>query len=253
MRNILSIALKDIRSSFVTPVAYVVITGFMLLSGFFFFTLLQQYNSIAMQAAMAPQLQPNLNEWVVAPFYQTMEIILIFLIPVLTMRSISEEKRGGTFELLITSPIKVSEIVAGKVFAIFAVTFVMLLLSFVYPLTLIIFADPEVIPIFVGFLGIVLFAWSFSALGVAVSACTKSQTVAGVISMVVLLVFYVIDAPAAHLGMSGAVFLKYLAPSGHADMFLKGVIQGSDLIYFFSVIAFGLFLANRVLDAERWR
>lgn len=253
LRNIFTIAGRDIRSAFVTPVAYVVFAGFLVLSGFFFFTLLQQFNSTASQALMAPSLSPNINEWVVAPYYQVMEVVLIFLVPLLTMRTIAEEKRSGTFEFLITSPLSVSDIVLGKALAVATISFFMLALSFVYPLVLIFFSDPEVLPIIIGFFGLLLFAWSFSAIGMAVSAFTKSQTVAGIVSMVVLLVFFVIDAPAGQLSGWPAQLFFYLSPSRHTDLFLKGVLQGSDLVYFFSVILIGLFVANRALEAQRWR
>jgi ABC-2 type transport system permease protein len=253
MRNIFSIAGRDIKASFVTPVAYVVFTGYLLLSGFFFFTLLQQFNPMSEQAAMLRDITPNLNEWVVSPFYQTMEIVLIFLVPLLTMRAVAEEKHSGTFELLATSPVTVNEIVLGKALAIGFVSFVMLLLSFVFPAVLIFYADPEVPPVFIGFLGLLLFTWSFAALGLAVSSCTRSQTVAGIVSLVLLLIFYVIDAPASQLGPRAGAMMKYLAPTTHVEMMLKGVLQGSDLVYFASVIIFGLFVANRVLDAQRWR
>ncbi|MFN8390364.1 MAG: ABC transporter permease subunit [Bdellovibrionota bacterium] len=253
MRNILAIAARDIRSSFVTPIAYVVFAGFLLLSGFFFFTLLQQFNPMSEQAAMMRDMTPNLNEWVVGPYFQTMEVVLIFLVPLLTMRSIAEEKHNGTFEMLMTSPVSVGQIVLGKAFAVGFVSFVMLLLSFVFPAVLIAFADPEVPPILIGFLGLLLFTWAFAAIGLAVSAFTRSQTVAGVVSLVVLLIFYVIDAPTSQLGPEAGSFFKYLAPTSHIEMMLKGVLQGSDLVYFASVILFGLFVANRALDAQRWR
>ena len=253
MKSIFSIAGRDIRSSFVTPVAYAVISGYVLLSGFFFFTLLQQFNSLSSQAAMMQNLTPNLNEWVIYPFYQTMEIVLIFLVPLLTMRSIAEEKQNGTFEMLVTSPLSVNQIVLGKALGVFFVSTVMILLSAIFPLVLVFLADPEAKPIFIGMFGLTLFAWAFVALGIAVSAFTKSQTVAGVVSLVLLLVFYVIDAPASQLSGGPAAFVKYLAPANHCELMLKGVLQGSDLVYFMSVILFGLFVANRALDGQRWR
>ena len=253
IRTALSIAARDVRSAFVTPIAYVVIAGFMLLAGFFFFTILQEFTPMAAQANMLRDVIPNLNEWVVTPYYNVLEVVLIFLVPLLTMRSIAEEKHNGTFEMLITSPLKVSDIVLGKAIAAAVVTFIMLLLSFIFPVVLMIFADPEIKPVFIGFLGLVLFAWSFVAIGVAVSAFTKSQTVAGVVSLVVLLVFYSADAPVQHLTGLPSAILSYLAPGTHTEMMLKGVIYGADIVYFLSVIAFGLFLANRALDAQRWR
>ena len=253
MKTLLTVAAKDIRSSFVTPVAYVAIAGFVLLSGFFFFTLLQQFNSISAQAALFKDINPNLNEFVVNPFYSTMEIVLIFLVPLLTMRSFAEERSQGTFELLMTSPITPTALVWGKFLAVSVVCTVMLLLSLVFPGVLVIYSDPEVGPIFVGFVGLLLFALSFCAIGVAISSFTSSQAVAGVVGLVTLLIFYVIDAPAGQLTGPLHSFFKYISPTNHSEMFLKGVVQSSDIVYFISVIFIGLFVANRVIDAQRWR
>ena len=253
MKKIISIASKEIKSSFFTPFAYVIFAGFLLLSGFFFFTLLQQFNGVLAQQSPIKGEQISLNKWVVMPFYQTLEIVLIFLIPLLTMRSFAEERQVGTFEMLMTSPLSVSEIVLGKFLGISTVIFAMLLLSFSFPTALMLFSDPEVLPIFVGFFGLCLFSFSFVPLGIAVSSFCKSQTIAGFISLILLLVFYIIAAPAEKLQGAMAKMLLYVSPSSHTEVFLKGVITGSDVVYFFSVIAFGLFLANRILDAERWR
>ena len=253
MRNIIAIAMRDVRSNFVTPIAYVVMAGFLLLSGFFFFTLLQEFNPATEQLSLLREVTPNLNEWVVTPYFHVLEVVLIFLVPLLTMRSVSEEKHIGTFEMLATSPVKVSEIVLGKALGVAIVITVMLALSFIFPLVLVCFTTIEVAPVFVGILGLLLFAWSFAALGLAISSFTKTQTVAGVISLVFLLVLYSADAPSQQFSGKTAAFFKYLAPANHTGMLLKGVITGSDIVYFLSLILFGLFLANRVLDAQRWR
>lgn len=252
-RGIFVLSGKEIRSSFVTPLGYVVITGFLLLAGFFFFTILQQYNSFLAQAALMKNVSPNLNEWVVNPYYQTLEIILIFLVPILTMSSIAGERQHGTFELLLTSPVSTTSIVLGKFLGVSAVVVLMLLLSFVFPGVLLVFADPEIVPVFVGLVGVILFALAFVALGVAVSAFARSPIVAGVISLVVLLVFYIADAPAQHLGDRSAALLRYLAPATHTEPLIKGVLASGDVVYFISVTVVGLFIANRALDAQRWR
>jgi len=253
MRNIITIASREWRSSFYTPLAYVLISGFLLLSGFFFFSFLQQFNVVLARTQMIRDSSPSLNEWIVIPFYNTLQIVLIFLIPLLTMRSIAEERKAGTFELLATSPLTSGEIVLGKFLGVAVVITVMLLLSLSFPLVLVVFADPEVAPILIGFLGLLLFALALAAIGVAVSACARSQTVAGVLSLVILLVYYIIDAPAERFSEFSRQFLYYLAPARHAEALTKGLLTASDLVYFLSVIALGLFIANRILDAESWR
>lgn len=253
MRNIIAIAGRELRASFVTPLAYVIIASFLIVSGFFFFSRLQWFNTILQQAALMPDVSPNLNQEVIVPLYQTLEIILIFLVPVLTMRALAEERQTGTFELLATSPISVNEIVIGKFLGLGSVVVIMLSLVFVYPLAVILFADPEVPPIVIGFAGILMFSLSFVAIGIAVSACTRSQTVAGVISLVSCLLLYVINIPAPKLGEAAEAVLNYIAPSTHTEMLFKGVLQGSDIVYFGSVCVVGLFITARVLDVNRWR
>lgn len=249
----LTIAIRDLQSYFRTPLAYVVLAGFLTLAGFFFFTMLGNFNTVMLQASMNPTLQPSLNEWVITPYYKTLEVILLFLIPILTMRSISEEKREGTFELLATSPISVTKIVWGKFLGVSSTLFLMLLASFIFPLSVIAFADPEIAPTITGFLGIVFFSSIFTALGIAISAFTKHQTVAGVVSLVLFLLLYVIHGAGEKLGSLASTIFNYLSPSTHTEMIYLGVLSSSSLAYFISVIAFGLFVATRALAAERWR
>ncbi|HQH27976.1 MAG TPA: ABC transporter permease, partial [Oligoflexia bacterium] len=167
MKGALTIAGREIRSAFATPLAYVVIAGFSLLAAFFFFSFLSNFNNQLRQTMLFASVKPSLNELVVMPYFQTLEIILIFLVPLLTMRSIAEEKRSGTFEVLITSPISGAGIVMGKFIGAAVIALVMLGISLLYPAVLIVLADPEPGPILAGFFGLVLFALSFIAVGIA--------------------------------------------------------------------------------------
>jgi len=158
MRSIIAIFKREILSLFVSPVVYFVTTGFVLLGAYFFFNLLgvfllilQRYASMPFQ--MPGMTLPNLNQWVIEGFYQTLLVVLVFLIPLLTMRTIAEEKRRGTFELLITSPVSVAQIVWGKFLGVGFVVMLMLLLTLTFPLLLWWYGNPEMPPIFTGFLG----------------------------------------------------------------------------------------------------
>src|SRR5436190_9292795 len=145
MRNVLTIIGKELRSYFVSPVAYVVITGFLLLGGWFFFNLLARFNFLLQiySSIRNPEAQTrlNLNEFVIAPLLHNLSVVLVILVPVITMRSFAEEKRSGTYEMLMTSPLSVTEIVLGKFFGAFAFVFFMLLLTFVYPLILLLYGN----------------------------------------------------------------------------------------------------------------
>jgi ABC-2 type transport system permease protein len=257
MRNILAICKRELLSFFVSPIAYFVITGFALLVGFFFFNYLAFFARVfemsQMMAFRGRGELPNLNQLVVEGLFQTMVVILVFLVPLLTMRIIAEEKRRGTFELLITSPVSVLELVLGKFLSLAVVLIAMLSISFVFPLLLMVYGNPEIPPIISGFFGVVLCALGFASIGMAVSSFTENQIVAGVSSMVVLLLLYVIQAPAESLGGTSAEVLRYLSPIDQVQQFLRGVISLKALAYFVSLIILGIFLSQRALEAHRWR
>jgi len=256
MRNILAICKRELLSFFVSPIAYFVITGFMLLAGFFFFQNLAFFFQVLQMAPMMnfrPGQMPNLNEYVVQGFYQTLIVVLVFMVPLLTMRTIADEKRRGTFELLITSPVTVGQIVLGKFLSLATIIVIMLGLTFIYPYLLMTYGEPEVYPILSGFLGLVLCTLAFASIGMAASSFTENQIVAGISSMVVLLMLYVIHAPSESVGGPLAEVLKYLSPVVQVSDLIQGVITLKSLAYFGSLIVLGLFLSQRALEAHRWR
>lgn len=259
MKNIISISKREILSFFVSPVAYFVITGWMLLCGYFFFNLLAVFSVVVQRYAQMPYApasgQLNLNQWVVEGYYQTLIVILVFLVPLLTMRIIAEEKRRGTFELLVTSPVSVSEIVTGKFLGVAFVILVMMFgaLSFPFLLWAIGEPAPEFYPIISGAIGLTLCALAFAAVGMAVSSFTESQVVAGISSMVALLLLYVIHAPAEALGGVAGQVLERLSPVLEVKDMLRGLVSLQSLVYFISLTFFGLFLSERALEGQRWR
>ena len=256
MRNVWAICKRELLAFFVSPIAYFVITGFTLLVGFFFFNYLSYFARVMEMAAMIAMRggdMPNLNQTVIEGVYQTMVVILVFLIPLLTMRTIAEEKRRGTFELLITSPVSVSQVVLGKFLSIAIVLTVMLSVNLVFPGLLITYGDPEIAPIFSGFLGVLLCSFGFASIGMAVSSFTENQVVAGVASMVTLLLLYVIQAPAESLGGTAAEVFRYLSPIDQLQDLLRGIVTLKNITYFVSMIVIGLFLSQRSLEAYRWR
>ena len=256
MRNIWAICKRELLAFFVSPIAYFVITGFTLLVGFFFFNHLSYFAQMVEMSAMISlrgRDLPNLNQTVIEGVYHTMVVILVFLIPLLTMRTIAEEKKKGTFELLITSPVSVSQIVLGKFLSIAIVLIIMLSVNLIFPALLMKYGNPEVLPIVSGFLGLVLCSLGFASIGMAVSSFTENQVVAGVVSMVTLLLLYVIQAPAESLGGTAADVFRYLSPVDQLQDLLRGIITLKSITYFVSLIVIGLFLSQRALEAYRWR
>lgn len=257
MRNILAIASKDIRSYFVSPIAYVVMTGFLLLGGWFFFNLLANFNfMLQIYSAMRnPEAlaQLNLNRMVIAPLLHNLSVVLVILVPVITMRAFAEEKRTGTYELLMTSPLSVTEVVVGKFLGAFVFVFVMLLLTAIYPAILLAYGNPEVGVMLGGFLGLLLLATAFLSVGLLTSSLTENQIIAAVSCLVALLLLYVISWPAETSGETLGAILRYLSLTDHFGEMVKGVIDTKDLVYFASVTALALFLTHRSVESLRWR
>ena len=251
MYSLLNILRKELKISFVTPFAYVVIAAVMVLSGFFFFSLLQNFNMVSARAVQVTSTVPNLNDWVVVPFYQTLEIILIFLVPLLTMKAYAEEKRSGTFEMLITSPVPVLSLVWGKFLALAVIGILALLAAFSFCIILVVTTDVEAVPVFVGFFGLILLLLGFMAVSLGVASVAGSQAASGVVSLVVLLMLYAADVSAVQANTAFSVFVSYLTPSSHTMNMFRGVLQSEDVVYFVSLIAVGMFASVRAI--ESWR
>ena len=257
MKNVLAIAGKDLRSYFTSPVAYVVLTGFLLLGGWFFFNLLANFNQMLMayMSVSSPEVLEgmNLNEWVVAPLLHNLAVVLVILVPMITMRSFAEEKKNGTYELLMTSPVTVGEIVAGKFLGGLVFILLMVALTTVYPVILVTYGDPEVGVILSGLLGLFLLGATFVAVGLFTSSLTDNQIIAAVSCLVTLLLLYIISWPAQTAGEVLGPFLRYLSLTEHFDELVKGVIDTRDIVYFLSVIVLALFLTLRSVESLRWR
>lgn len=256
MRNILAIAWRDIRSLFVSPIAYVVLTGFLLLAGWFFFNLLGQFNRMI---AMYSGLQGydttwlNLNDAVISPLLQNLSVVLLIVIPMLTMRSFAEERSNGTFELLFTSPVRTGEIVMGKFLAgLFMIT-LMVGLTALYAGMLLYFGNPELGLLVSGYLGLYLVAIAYVAVGNFTSALTSNQIIAAVSSLVILLLLFVISWPADGASETVKEVLTYLSVTDHLSSMIRGIIDTKDLVYFGSVIAVFLFLTHRAVESARWK
>lgn len=257
MKNTLAIAGKELRSYFVSPIAYVVLTGFLLLGGWFFFNLLARFNFLlsVYSALRNPEAMTrlNLNEFVIAPLLHNLSVVLVILVPMITMRSFAEEKRSGTYELLLTSPLSVTEIVLGKFLGAFVFLLVMIGLSGIYPVLLRVYGNPEVGVIVAGYLGLLLLATAFVAVGLLTSSFTENQIIAAVSCLVVLLLLYVIAWPAETAGEIVGAVLKYVSLTEHFTEMVKGLIDTRDLVYFVTVIVLALFLTQRSVESIRWR
>ncbi len=257
MRNILTMVGKELRAYFVSPVAYVVLTGFLLLGGWFFFNLLSRFN---LMLTLYTQMQGgeainrlNLNDYVIAPLMHNLAIVLVILVPMITMRSFAEEKKNGTYELLLTSPLRTGELVLGKFFASFLFICIMIGLTGMFPAILLIFGNPEIGVMVSGYIGLVLLATVFVALGLLTSSFTENQIVAAVSGLVATLLLYIIGWPADSAGDVLGPLLRYLSVTEHFADMVKGLIDTRGLVYFGSLIVLALFLTQRSVESLRWR
>ena len=253
MRNILSIAGKELRSYFHSPIAYLVMSVYALLCGFFFynqtgFVASQMLRMQMMGGAGAPPV--SLNDFIIRPLVEgVLTIVLLLLLPLVTMRLYAEEKRSGTIELLLTSPLTDMEIILGKFLGALALFSVLVILTFTYISVLFVYGNPNFKPVLITALGLYLYGAGLLALGMWISTFTKNQIIAGTVSLVAFLLIYVLDWPESYSTGTVAQVMAYLAFSKHLDNFAKGVIDLTDVVYYLSVISLGIFMTARSVDA----
>ena len=255
MSNVVAIAHKELKNYFASPVAYVVIGFSAILFGWFFINLLYFFDRASMQAGMGfggPQ-SVNVNEMLIFPLFLNVSVILLFTLPLITMRTYAEEKRSGTIELLLTSPLTDLQIVMGKFLGALVLYGAMLAVTLVHMGMLFWFGNPEWRPVATGYLGLLLMGGCFLSLGLFISSLTRNQIIAGMVTFAVFLLFWVINWIASFTGPTMQIVLNYLSITEHLNDFARGVIDTKHLVYYVSFIAFSLFLTVRAVDSERWR
>jgi ABC-2 type transport system permease protein len=254
MSNILAIAQKEVRAYFSSPIAYIVIGLFALLFGYFYVAILDWFVRQGMSGAMGMAPAPlNLNQQFVRPLLLNATVVLLFVLPMITMRTYSEEKRSGTIELLLTSPLTDVQIIVGKFLGALLLYASMLGVTLLYVAVLFVFGNPEWKPIVTAYLGLLLLGGCFISVGMLISSFTRNQIVAGMLTFGVFLLLWVIDWIGTFLGPTGETIVNYLSITRHFEDFAKGVIDTTHLIYYVSFITFGLFLTAKSVDSERWR
>ena len=245
---------KEMLLYFTSPVAYVVLTIFLLIVGYFFYSIFAFFTMASMQAAMNPAMARDLNvtDGVMRPLFSNISVILLLLMPIITMRLFAEERKSGTIELLLTFPVRDGAVLVAKYLAAFGLYVVMLLLTLLYPAIIVYFARLEWGPLAAGYLGLVLLGGAFLAVGLLASSLTENQIVAAITTFGVLLIFWVIGWSADVAGGAAGKILTHLSIIEHYDSFAKGVIDTRDVIYYLDFMALALFLTLRSLEARRW-
>lgn len=246
---VLALLRKELRSFAVSPLLYVVAAVFFALTGFFFYTQLVYF----VQYGFGLNILGNFWVAFIAGAPYSVSMVLLLVMPLLTMRSLAEERKLGTIEWLLTQPVRDGALLAAKLGACIVVLIGLLAGTLAYPLFL---ADLQPIPwapVAASYLGLLLLGISFATIGLFVSACTDSQVVAGVVTLGVLLALWALSWNEAALSPSGLQAASALAMFDHFERFARGVIDAGDLAYFAAVSAFFVFATLRVLEARHWR
>ncbi len=234
MNSVWSIFKRELRSYFDSPMAYVVIIVFLLLTGWFF----TSNFFVAGQADLRV-------------IFGIIPFVFLFITPAITMRLISEERKTGTMELLVTLPITDWSIIIGKYLASVALLFAMILPTIVYAITVSLLGDMDGGPAIGGYVGLLLMGAAYLAVGTFGSSLTDNQVVAFIVSWILVFIFFLLDKILFFLPNWMVSFVEYLSIEYHFQNISRGVIDTRDLIYYLSLIAFALFLAVRSMSARR--
>jgi len=252
MRNIFAIAHKELRSYFASPIASIVLGFFALLFGYFFYALLSFFERQSAGMGMGPSAM-NINQMLIGPLFMNATVITLFVLPMITMRTYSEEKRSGTIELLLTSPLTDLQIILGKFLGAMGLYASMLAVTLVHMAVLFYYGEPEWRPVATAYLGLLLLGGCFISVGLLISSLTKNQIVAGMVTFAVFLLLWVINWIGNSAGPTAQAILSHLSIIEHFQDFSMGVIDTKRLVYYVSFMMFGLFLTAKSVDIERWR
>jgi len=237
MRNILTVARRELHGSFDSPIAYIIVVSFLLVAGWMFFSALFLFGRADTRLFFAP-----------SPFSSSM--LLVILVPAVTMRLIAEERKTGTIELLTTMPIRDSEVVLGKFLGALGTLAAALLLTLAYPLTVSLLGPLDWGPVIAGYAGMILFVSALVAVGLLCSTLTENQIVAFIVSFIVSAALYYVYWLQFFMPGFLAPLFEYLSVSFHLDNMARGVIDSRDALYYLSLTAAGLFLAVRSLERQ---
>lgn len=256
MRNILAILKKEMLMYFVSPIAYVVLAVFYFVIGFFFYNFLaESINQAGRAMQMGAGREFDLAAIVIRDLFGLVSTVLLFFLPMITMGLLTEEKKRGTMELLLTSPLTKWQLVLGKFFSAVLFFTILLLPTFIYVGIVYFFSDPRPMlrPMAAGFVGLFLLGGAVLALGLFISSLTENQIVAGVLTFGLILFLWVIQITAQRAEGSMADVLQYLSILNHFEDFAKGVLDTKSLVFFGSLICLGLGLSAGSIESLRWR
>jgi gliding motility-associated transport system permease protein len=260
IRNVAAIVQKEWRHYFGSPIAWVALFVWTLLFGIFFYFafafFLEQSMRLTQQGMQyGGGMKISINEYMIRPLFHNMAVVALFVAPMLTMRLFAEERRQGTIELLATSPVSDLQIVVGKFLAAAGLYLLMILAGLVNVALMWTYASspPEWKPIVSGTVGIFLLGCCFLAMGAFVSTLTRNQIVAGILSFCLFLGMWTLGWADDPMAGPLAKAVAYLGVTTHLEDLVKGVVDIKDVVFYLSVIVFGLFVAHESIESQRWR
>ena len=280
MRSLWAIAAREVRTYFTSPLAYVVIGVFLALSGYIFWVSLVRYSDLCLRFGSNPYFlnQLNVNDLVIRPLFGSIGVIFLLMMPAISMRLLSEERKSGTAELLFTCPVTTTQVVVGKFLGAAVLPAAMLAITVTYPLIITTKASPDLLPTLAGYFGVLLMGLSILSIGVLISAMTENQIIAAVGAFGVNLLLWAISwaADAARavtlagllnrvslglweklgLGLDGPTLgdlLSRLSVTEHFQDFRKGIVDTEHIVFYLSAMFLALFLTQRVVESRSWR
>jgi ABC-2 type transport system permease protein len=253
MKNVLLICRKELRSYFASPIAYAVMAIFGLIFGWVFFNASRDFVRFTLMQAQEGGGPVSVNDSIIRPLLGFAGTIGLFLIPMITMRVFADEKRTGTIELLLTSPVKDLEIIIGKWLGAVTLYACVLFMSMLNIALLFAWGKPDLKPVLIGYLGLLLQGGCLLALGTLISTMTKNQIIAGIATFFVSLLLWLLSWYTAFDTSVTATVVGYMSIVTHFENFGKGVLDSKDVIFYLSLTFFSLFLTARSLESLRWR
>lgn len=234
MNNITAIVKREMKSYFTSPIAYIVITVFLLIIGYFFTNTLFLENQASLRSV-----------------FNMIPLIFVFFIPAITMGLISEEKQTDTIELLTTMPIRDSEIVLGKFFGALIFLAIAIFLTLPYPITLYSLGNPETGTVIGGYLGLLFMGGAYIAIGIFASSLTKDQIVAFIISFLFVFILFVLDKVLIFMPSFLSGVLEYLSIGYHFSNISKGILDSRDVVYYLSIMLLFLYWSVKIIESRK--
>jgi ABC-2 type transport system permease protein len=250
VRSLALVARREFAAYWTSPIAYVTVALFAALAGIYFFAGLYDFVT---RASRSGGQGVDVNQELIRPYLQGTSVLILFLLPLVSMRLVAEERRQGTLEILLTTPARDAALLLGKYAGSLGLFAALLAVPLLHVLLLFLFGKPEPGPVLTGFAGLFLSGASYLALGIFFSALTQNQVVAAVaafsLSLILWLVYQIGTMTSGALGQ----ILAAVSFAGHFDSFARGVLDSADLLYFLSIIAAGLYGATQAVTAQRWK